>query len=318
MHVRRLATQVEVVTPAKINLFLEVLGKRADGYHELETVLVTVAMYDTLIFQPRNDAEIRLSCRWGAGLSAAVQAMPGDHRNEAEPLFGEIPRDSENLVWRAVERLRTAAQVTLGAAIWLVKRIPAAAGLGGASSDAAAALVAANQAWNLDWPRQRLAEVAAELGSDVPFFLSRGAAICRGRGEQVEPLAVPRLHVIVVRPPSGLSTPRVFAACRPTPRRIGSEAFVADLAGGNLAAVGRRMQNGLQSAAAGLTPWIGRLADEFREQGVSASQMSGSGTSLFALCRTARQARRLASRLRARRMGAVYAAASARGGESIR
>ena len=195
----------------------------------------------------------------------------------------------------------------------LVKRIPAAAGLGGASSDAAAALVAAHEAWQLGWPRQRLVELAARLGSDVPFFLTRGAAVCRGRGEKIEPFAPPRIHAVIARPPVGLSTPEVYSACRPAGATGEAAKLVADLSRGNTAAAAGRLNNGLQDAAARLTPWIKRLQQEFERQDVVGHQMSGSGSSYFGICRTARHARRLAARLRACNMGAVFAATTAVG-----
>src|SRR5262245_43325190 len=182
MHVRRLGTQIEITTPAKINLFLEVLARRPDGFHEIETLLAAVTIWDTLHFAPDASGRIALSCRWAAEHSG-----------------GDIPADQDNLVWRAAALLRERAAVAAGASIHLIKRIPAAAGLGGASSDAAATLVAANLAWRLNWRREQLCELAAELGSDVPFFLTRGAALASGRGERLAELGVPRLHIALVR-----------------------------------------------------------------------------------------------------------------------
>jgi 4-diphosphocytidyl-2-C-methyl-D-erythritol kinase len=195
----------------------------------------------------------------------------------------------------------------------LTKRIPSASGLGGASSDAAAALVAANLGWRLAWPRERLAEVAAEIGSDVPFFLTRGAAICRGRGERIEPIEPGRLYVVVVRPPVGLSTPRVYLACQPTASPVGCERVAAALRRGQVAAVARMLNNRLEESAATLTTWIGRLRQEFSRLDVLGHQMSGSGSSYFGICRHARHARRVAARLRSRGVGMVFAAATAVG-----
>jgi 4-diphosphocytidyl-2-C-methyl-D-erythritol kinase len=288
---------VEVTTPAKINLFLEVLGRRPDGFHEIETLLTAISLYDTLRLTANETGDIRLTCRWAA------------------PAAGDaIPAGPENLAWRSVALLRERAGVERGAELQLIKRIPAAAGLGGASSDAAAALVAANFAWQLAWPRERLCELAAELGSDVPFFLTRGAALATGRGERLRPLRVPRLHIALVRPPVGLSTPAVYRACRPAEQPAASTRLVAALDRGDVAAVARLLVNGLAPAAASLTPWIERLQTEFHQQGVLGHQMSGSGSCYFGLCRHARHARRVASRLRARNIGAAYAAASAAAG----
>src|SRR5205823_2480704 len=124
-----------------------------------------------------------------------------------EAALGELPQEADNLVTRAMQMLRSQAHVAAGARVQLLKRIPSAAGLGGGSSDAAAALVAANAGWELNWPQAELAALAARLGSDVPFFLGHGPALCRGRGEQIEPVGgLGCLHFVLVRPPAGLST----------------------------------------------------------------------------------------------------------------
>ena len=286
------------LAPAKINLFLEVLGKRADGYHEIETLMAPIALYDTLFFSPRQDGTIELASRW---------ASPGGARRSR----GELPCEQDNLAYRAVALLKARAGVRAGAAMRLVKRIPAAAGLGGASSDAACALRAANEGWGLNWPSSRLMDLAAELGSDVSFFLGRGPALCRGRGERTESVAgLPRLHVVVARPPTGLSTARVYAHCRPaeTPHRV--ERLISALRAGNLALAGRAMINRLQAPAEHLSPDAAQLARELERLDVWGRQMSGSGSSYFALCRSARHAQCVASRLRSRNVGVVFAAAA--------
>jgi 4-diphosphocytidyl-2-C-methyl-D-erythritol kinase len=145
-------------------------------------------------------------------------------------------------------------------------------------------LVAANRLWQLHWPRWRLAEVAAELGSDVPFFLQDGPAVCRGRGEllQAVPLGA-RLHVAVVRPPAGLSTAEVYRHCRPAKSPWGLEGLLEAAQRGQTAAVGRALFNGLQAAAEELSPWIGRVRAAFRRTDCCGHQMSGSGTSYFGI-----------------------------------
>ena len=178
MHVHRSAGELVIQAPAKLNLFFEVLAKRADGYHEIETLMCPIDLYDTLHFQEDSSGEVRLRCRrvFGAG-------GPGSRG------LHDVTEGPDNLVMRAVELVRRRAGVRRGARLLLVKRIPAAAGLGGGSSDAAAALVAANEGWRLGRSRDELAAWAAELGSDVPFFLAGTSAVCRGRGERVEPVA---------------------------------------------------------------------------------------------------------------------------------
>jgi 4-diphosphocytidyl-2-C-methyl-D-erythritol kinase len=311
MHVRRFATHVEVLAPAKINLFLEVLARRSDGYHEIETVIAPVTLYDTLVFAPTVGGEIEVRSRWAAGLSALGARLSQEGTAARELLFGEIPSDKDNLAWRAAALLRERAGIQVGASMELVKRIPAAAGLGGASSDAAAALVAGILSWGLNWPTTRLAELAAELGSDVPFFLERGGAVCRGRGERIEPISLPRLHIVVVRPPVGLSTPRVYQHCQPSSQPCGASGLVKALARGRVAEVARRMVNDLQPAASQLTPWIRTLEQMFDQHDLVGHQMSGSGSSYFGLCRSHRHARRVAARMRARRVGVTQLAATA-------
>jgi 4-diphosphocytidyl-2-C-methyl-D-erythritol kinase len=304
MYVRKVGTRVLIDTPAKLNLSLEVLFRRSDGFHEIETLIVAVSHCDTLELTPTDAPQISLACRWATGFAALAAAG-------TDPLLGDLPQGEENIVWRAVDRLQKRAGIARGAAIQLTKRIPAASGLGGASSDAAAALVAANIGWRLQWPRERLAEVAAEIGSDVPFFLTRGAAICRGRGEQIEPILPTRLHVVIVRPPAGLSTPRVYQACRPVASPIKSDSLAAALRRGAVAAAARMLNNRLEEPASQLTPWIGRLRQEFSRLDVLGHQMSGSGSSYFGICRHGRQAGRVAARLRSRGVGMVFAAATA-------
>ena len=303
MWVHHGSTGIEVRTPAKLNLLFEVLGKRDDGYHEIETLMVPVNLLDSLSFQaatrPAGDGlgPITLHCRW-ASLS---QSTP-------------LPQGTKNLVYRAVELLRTRTGIQQGASIRLVKRIPLQAGLGGGSSDAAAALAAANIGWRIGYTREQLAALAAELGSDIAFFLYGGPAICRGRGEQVEPLGgLGALSIVIAQPPMGLSTAEVYGRCRPAVKPRSATALCAALRRGSIRAVAALMHNGLQSAAAELTPWVDRLAAEFARVECPAHQLTGSGSCYFGLFPTAASARRAAARLAARRVGAVYVVRGAGG-----
>ncbi|MGC3966117.1 MAG: hypothetical protein QM775_01720 [Pirellulales bacterium] len=194
----------------------------------------------------------------------------------------------------------------------LVKRIPLAAGMAGGSTDAAAALAAANAAWKLDWPAARLAEIAATLGSDIPYFFTPGAALCTGRGEKVEPVRAGGVfHFAVIAPPEGLSTAAVYRACRPaeTPRRAAD--LISAWSHGDAAAVGRLLFNRLQEVAESISEWIRRLARELQRFDCLGHQMSGSGTSYFALCRSATHARRTAAALASRGLGRTMALSSA-------
>jgi len=314
MNVRRSGSVVEVWAPAKVNLFLEVLAKRSDGFHEIVTLMTAVNIFDTLWLVPERCGRLDLVCDWAAPLRSEQQGRPS--LRPASPL-GDLPEGTGNIVLRAVGLLRERAGISAGAQVRLVKRIPSAAGLGGASSDAAAALVAANSAWQLDWPRERIAEVAAELGSDVPFFLRPTAAVCRGRGERVEPAeGLCKLHFVVVRPPGGLSTPEVYRHCRPADRGVPIGPLLMALRRGDVARAGSMLVNRLQETAESLSPWVRRLRQEFGDTDCVAHQMSGSGTSYFGICRHARHARRVAARLRTRQIGYVYCAESIVAGNS--
>ncbi|HEY1600843.1 MAG TPA: 4-(cytidine 5'-diphospho)-2-C-methyl-D-erythritol kinase [Pirellulales bacterium] len=297
MHVHRTLPVVTVFAPAKLNLFLEILGKRNDGFHEIETLMVPVGLSDSLAFQPTRGDDIECDCHWHYSRLAlragtAVTAALTD----------------DNLVVRAARRLREAAGISSGASMTLVKRIPMAAGMAGGSSDAAAALVAANIGWGLNWPVARLSEIASELGSDIAFFLQGQPAVCRGRGEQVAAQAgLAPLDFVIVQPPAGLSTAEVYAHCRPasTPRPVG--ALVEAWRRGRPVEVGRLLYNRLEDAAATISPWIQRLRAEFDRLDFLGHQMTGSGSAYFGICRHAKHARRLAAALRSRGLTQVFA-----------
>jgi 4-diphosphocytidyl-2-C-methyl-D-erythritol kinase len=306
MYVRRSGSVMEVWAPAKLNLFLEVRAKRSDGFHEIVTLMTAVTIFDTLWFVPEQRRQLDLSCGWAAPLRNEQRVRTPLRQGAA---LGDLPEGADNIVIRALRLLRERAGILAGARVRLVKRIPSAAGLGGASSDAAAALVAANRAWQLGWSRERLGRVAADLGSDVPFFLRPTAAVCRGRGERVDPVpGLGKMHFVVVRPPGGLSTPEVYRHCRPADKEIPIGPLLAALRRGDIARAGLMLVNRLQETAESLSPWIGRLRREFDDTDCVAHQMSGSGTGYFGICRSARHARRVVARLQTRNVGCVYRA----------
>jgi len=310
MYLCRDQLQWTARAPAKLNLFLELLGRRDDGFHELETLMVPIRLADSLFFTVTPPAA---DGRPGPILLNVRTCLPV---RLPSPL-DEVASGSDNLVVRALERLRERSNCRLGAQVELVKRIPAAAGLGGGSSDAAVALQIANRAWRLGWPPDRLAELAAELGSDVPFFLAGRAAVCRGRGERVEPLpAMPPLHFVVVKPPHGLHTGEVYRAHdmlpdTPNPKgHQGSSAIVGELSRGRWGELTQWMGNHLQAAAASLSPGLKQVQRAFAELDFLAHQLSGSGSAYFGVCRHAQHARRLANILKTRQLGLVYATRS--------
>jgi 4-diphosphocytidyl-2-C-methyl-D-erythritol kinase len=295
MRVRRTTAGVEVQTPAKLNLFFEVLAKRRDGYHEIETLQAPLAIYDTLVLADEPGGEVVAECRWAGGLEAS----------DGEAL-GDLPGAHENLAVRALDLLRQRSGVAKGARMKLVKRIPSAAGLGGASSDAAATLVAGNALWELGLSLGELGAIAGELGSDVPFFLAGGAAVCRGRGERVEPVGpLPVLHAVVVKPPDSLSTAAVYARCKAAEAPQPVERVVNAWKKGDLSRLCSLLANRLEPAAAELSPWMMRVRRALAESSAMGFGMTGSGSSWFGICRSARNARRLARDLAGRRVGYV-------------
>ncbi len=307
MRIRRVGPSLVVDAPAKLNLFLEILGKREDGYHELETLMVAVDLFDTLTFTEENSSEIRLRCSQ-AGVRAAGRAPSTGGRPESESTENGLPAGADNLVYRAAQLLREHAGVGTGIRIDLLKRIPVAAGLAGGSSDAAATLMALNRFWKLGLGTAELERLASHLGSDVAFFVDgTSAAVCRGRGEIIEPLRVPLgLHFVVVRPWTGLSTALVYRHCQVPPHKQNVGELVCALGGGRLGRAGRLLHNALQQPAERLNPEVLQLRKRFSTLPVLGHQMSGSGTAYFGLCSGRNHANSLAGRLRAARVGSVW------------
>ncbi len=261
---------------AKVNLVLEVLGKREDGYHELVTVMQAVDLSDRLTLEDADVLELRTSA-------------PG------------VPTDGRNLALRAAAALREAAGVTRGARITLDKRIPVAAGLGGGSTDAAAVLLGLNRLWRLGWPVARLTEVAAGLGMDVPFFLRGGTALATGRGERVAPVRGRSLGLVLVNPRFAVSTAETYA--RVTPAAYTDGGYARTLAGGpaarSAAGVAASLYNGLQAAVEAAHPPVGRMRAALLAAGALGAVMSGSGPTVFGVARSydhARQIRRRVTR----------------------
>ncbi len=272
----RRADAVIVWAPAKVNLFLEVQAKRADGYHDIATLMVAVSLYDTLECKEDRTGEIRLQ---------------SDH-----PTLSTGP---DNLVRRAAEVLRQHTGCRQGAAIRLVKRIPLAAGLAGGSTDAAAALAGLNRLWRLGLAAPDLALLGAELGSDVPFFFATPAAWCTGRGEKVMTAKVGSpLWFVVAAPAVGLATADVYRGVTVPENPETGDGIRRALAEGNIEDIGRQLHNRLQPAAERLCPAVAALQARLASLGPAGQLMSGSGSSVFALCRDHKEALRIARGLR--------------------
>ena len=271
MRIRRSGATVRVRTPAKLNLFLEVLGKRADGFHELATLMVAVGLFDTL----------------------ELRETPGESALECdEPSLSVGP---DNLVRKAVELVRQRFSIRQGAAATLRKRIPMQAGLAGGSSDAAATLAGLNRLWRLGLDAPALASLGAELGSDVSFFFHGPAAWCRGRGEIVEPLRLGApLDFVLACPAAGLSTASVFRSLKLPAQPTDGGTMREAVERGDKETIGRLLFNRLEAAAEESCPEVGRLRQRLWESRPLGARMSGSGSVVFALARDGSDAARVA------------------------
>jgi 4-diphosphocytidyl-2-C-methyl-D-erythritol kinase len=253
---------VTVRVPAKINLELLVGPPREDGYHPLATVFHAVNLFD--------EVTVSASEEWGLSVSG--------------PQSLGVPADGTNLAAKAAQQLAEVAGLTEPVHIAIRKEIPVAGGMAGGSADAAATLVACDQLWGLATPRAELEEVAAQVGSDVPFLLSGGTAMGSGRGEVLAPvLARGTYHWVLALSEGGLSTPAVYAECdrlrgdRPVPEPRPTPEMMSALRSGDARALGAALANDLQAAAISLMPALGEVIDAGLEFGAVGGIVSGSG-----------------------------------------
>lgn len=300
------AVGLRVWAPAKVNLFFEILFKRNDGFHEIQTVATPIGLCDELEFWLRD-------VKTGAKFEKTSIFECVDAAGAPVP---DVPLDDRNLIIRAAKAFDEALGTPTPVSIRVVKRIPAQAGLGGGSSDAAATLAALNELRGRPFSNERLREIGGRLGSDVPLFLLDGASVGRSRGEIVEPFDLPEIWLVVLKPTEGLSTPAVFrryAALTPTSKRS-LDAFCAAVAtakresgangaiktneetaangvneettanGAGAAAVGGALFNRLEEVAATIWGGVARYrALLAATRDVLGVQMSGSGTAFFAI-----------------------------------
>jgi len=266
-------------TPAKVNLFFEVLGKRDDHFHEIVSIALPIRLFDTLSFDATDDSQIKFECI-------------GNRK--------DVPLDETNLVVRATRLIQQRFNVRQGAAITLTKRIPSQAGLGGGSSDATAALRLACRVWNLDVPDSELLPIAAEMGSDCPIFFYDVPTLSQGKGERIQPLPpMPTLWFVLLKPPEGLSTAKVYAECMPlhNGQFHQPDDLITALFSGDVLAIGQHLFNRLEVPAQKLWYRFGEVKNQLLAAGCLAVQMSGSGTAFFGLCKDETQAKEVFQRL---------------------
>ena len=248
------ATLADVPAPAKLNLFLHVVGRRDDGYHLLQSLFVLLDWCDTLHFERRADGRL---ARHDLG----------------------APLPADDLCLRAARALQAASGTTLGADISIDKRLPSGAGMGGGSSDAASTLLALNRLWGLGWPRARLAALALTLGADVPFFVGGRNAWVEGIGERLTPATVPPQWFAVLKPAAGVETRAVFTS--PLLARDTEPAILSGSLEDAASWAACQGRNDLQAAAEALCPDVA-LAARLLQAAFGNSRMTGSGSAVFA------------------------------------
>ncbi|MGB7323870.1 MAG: 4-(cytidine 5'-diphospho)-2-C-methyl-D-erythritol kinase [Rubripirellula sp.] len=291
--------------PAKLNLFLELINRRDDGFHDIDTVLVPIDWCDQLQVTRSVDPGVRLSVDWLPSREIVAQRLQIENDPARQASMLSIPTDNTNLVTRALMRVAEVFELETGFDCKLLKTIPAGAGMGGASSDAASAIACAAKLISVSPRHPALIEIAAEIGSDVPFFLGLGdepmsAIRATGRGEKLAPVCLGgRLDFVVIYPSVSLSTAKVYAASQVPAEPRGAADLVLSLANANHEAIEESMMNRLSHPARILAPQIDEIIESVWRAGCRTCQLTGSGSACFALVRSPFEARRLAKKLRA-------------------
>ncbi len=268
---------MEVFANAKINLSLDVLGIREDGYHEVRMLMQSIGLADRITLEPTT-----------SGISVKTNRS-------------YLPCDSRNLAYRAAEAFFEETGVTGGIQIYVAKRIPVSAGLAGGSTDAAAVLTGMNQLFRTGLSRRRLCEIGAKIGSDIPFCILGGTALAYGRGEQLTRLSpLPKVYLVLVKPPINISTPKIYAAfdrCEVT-ERPDTDRLMEQIKKKDVAGVASGMVNVLEPVCEAFEPRISILREQLLDYGAIGARMSGSGPTVFGIFKTYEQAAAAADRLR--------------------
>ena len=278
-------TYLTLRSPAKLNLYLKVLSRRRDGYHNIKTIFERIGLFDTLTFRLRRDGKIKINCR-----------------------SKHVPLNDKNIVFRAASLLQKTSGVKSGADIRIVKRIPVGAGLGGGSGNAATALLCLNRLWGLQLRKEKLADLGKSIGSDVPFFVYEiPFAQGQGRGDRIKPLAsvkdVRVWHVLTV-PKLHVSTPVVYKKWDSL-RKAGLtmpaynvKIWTSALKSRNLSLLSRLLLNDLEKVTLRLYPQVGKIKEKLESLGLKAILMSGSGPAVFTIVSSGKEALALRGRLK--------------------
>lgn len=299
--------------PAKLNLFLEIPFKRDDGFHEIDTVMVAIGLRDELEVKLSADPKVQLACGWLPSDAARAAELGLDCSVGELPDLLKLPLDQSNLVVKALIAFRDEFGIDSGFEVLLNKRIPAGAGMGGASSDAAHALSCAAYLHQIPISDSRIKRIASSIGSDVPFFLEYtgdesdpsdfngppSAARATGRGEILTPLkSCPTLDLVVAYPNASLSTADVYRGLKVSNTPIDSSGFIEAFQRGDRDAMSRTMMNRLTEPALKILARSGELIESLWQSGLQTCQLTGSGSACFGLAQSAEQAQDVVKRLK--------------------
>ncbi|MCK4244525.1 MAG: 4-(cytidine 5'-diphospho)-2-C-methyl-D-erythritol kinase [Candidatus Omnitrophica bacterium] len=284
-------------SPAKLNLWLEVIEKRKDGYHNIESIIDTVSLYDRITLK-ESPGRIEVSLI----------------KNSASVDGTGLPQE-KNLAYQAALLLKSELKINQGVRIKIEKHIPLSSGLGGGSSNAATTLLGLNKLWRINLPSERLLGLATKLGSDVPFFLKKGRCLVKGRGEMIFPLSpFPKIWYVIVVPEIRVSTETVYhQLCLNLTKRKNRIKILSALDKGNLEKMGKYLFNRLEEVSLKKYPEIKDFKKTLRKSGALGALMSGSGGSLFGIARSKEDASGIASRLK---RGKVFVVESKEGRDS--
>jgi len=277
--------KLKIAAPAKINLFLEILGKRPDGYHEIETVMQEISLFD-YIYMEDGGKDVSFNC-----------SNPG------------LATGEDNLVVKAVRLFQKESGISRGVKVFLDKKIPVGAGLGGGSSDAAATLAGLNKLWKVGYDEKKLMSLAGKLGSDVAFFIVGNTAVCRGRGEVVTPyLCKTKYHYLLIYPKFEISTAMVYSNFKISlTRNLKDVSFLLQqLATGDPDKVGHYLYNRLEEIVLRLYPDVETIKRTLATLGCCGVLLSGSGSALYGLCKKEGDIRGIEQQLKLRNVGDVF------------
>lgn len=258
--------------PAKINLTLDTLYKREDGYHEVEMIMTTIDLNDRLTFECRDDGEIII---------------------DVEHNF--VPSDHRNLAYKAAKLMQDRYNIKKGVKISLEKSIPISAGLAGGSSDAAATFRGLNELWGINESLETLSELASEIGSDISFCIYGKTALCQGRGEKITHLPKPpSAWVVIAKPDIGVSTPEIYGALDLENKdEVQTQACLKAIENNDYASMCQSLGNSLEKVTMQLYPEVEKLKNTMSNTGVDAALMSGSGPTIYGIVQKERQAKQV-------------------------